>query len=235
MPLDLHNCGKRILVRPDRIYGLLSSSWDTVVIAIAFVRTVGNAIRPFQLRKINILGWNLLNGRIRRFAERQGVAAIGDHPARDEHDNVSGITLDGNRVIWSWKLCLFFLSCFALFFPGSAFEELCDVLNKQFWVLILHHDSRRVQNELRIRQVLLEDERIHRINDHVIAAVHHERGLRDLVQVSIGIFRRRAPTSVSQLSALEQLCHLPQRHDFLSALCVVPDISFRLPGFALME
>jgi hypothetical protein len=26
-----------------------------------------------------------------------------------------------------------------------------------------------VQNELRFRQVLLEDERVHRINDHVVA------------------------------------------------------------------
>jgi hypothetical protein len=46
---------------------------------------------------------------------------------------------------------------------------------------------------LRFRQVLLEDERVHRINDDVVAAVHHERGLSDLLQVSIGIFRRSAP------------------------------------------
>src|SRR3984893_13015225 len=50
-----------------------------------------------------------------------------------------------------------------------------------------------VENELRIRQVLLEDERIHRINDHVVATVHYERGLSDFLQVSIGIFHRSAP------------------------------------------
>ena len=45
-----------------------------------------------------------------------------------------------------------------------------------------------IENELRIRQVLLEDERIHRINDHVVAAVYHEGGLSDFFQVSIGFF-----------------------------------------------
>src|ERR1700675_371705 len=88
--------------------GLLSSGGNAVVIAIAFIRAVGDVIRPFQLGKIHILGRNVLNGRIRRFAERQGVAAIGDHPARDGHDHASGITLDRNRVIWTWKLYLFF-------------------------------------------------------------------------------------------------------------------------------
>jgi hypothetical protein len=37
-----------------------------------------------------------LNGRIRRLAECQGVAGIGNHTA--------GIALDGNRMIWTWKL-----------------------------------------------------------------------------------------------------------------------------------
>src|SRR6202158_3706943 len=68
------------------------------------------------------------------------------------------------------------------------------MLNKQIWVLVLRTMIPvGVQNELRVRQVLLEDERVYRINDHIVAAVHHERGLSDLLQVSIGIFRRRAP------------------------------------------
>jgi hypothetical protein len=60
------------------------------------------------LGKINVLTWNVLNGRIRPFAERQGVAGIGNHTARDAHDNASGIVLDGNRMIWTWKLDLLF-------------------------------------------------------------------------------------------------------------------------------
>ena len=62
MPLDLHNSRKRILVRPHRIDGLLSSSGNAVVIAIAFIRTVGSVIQsglnraildasPFELRR----------------------------------------------------------------------------------------------------------------------------------------------------------------------------------------
>jgi hypothetical protein len=68
------------------------------------------------------------------------------------------------------------------------------MLNKQLRVLVLRTMiAVGVQNELRVRPVLLEDERVHRINDHVVAAFHHERGLSDLLQVSIGIFRRSAP------------------------------------------
>jgi len=43
-------------------------------------------IRPFQLEKIKVLGWNVLDGRIVRFAERQSIAGIGNHKARDGYD-----------------------------------------------------------------------------------------------------------------------------------------------------
>jgi hypothetical protein len=65
-------------------------------------------IRPFQFGKLNVLGWNVLNGRIRRFAKRQGIARIGNHTARDGHDNAGEIALDGDRMIWTWKLDLLF-------------------------------------------------------------------------------------------------------------------------------
>src|SRR5438105_4708724 len=80
------------------------------------------------------------------------------------------------------------------FCSRSALQELRDVLNKQLWVLVLRTMiAVGVQNELRVGQVLLEDERVHRIDEHVVAAVYYERRLSDLLQVSIGIFRRSAP------------------------------------------
>src|SRR5271169_3341087 len=103
---------------------------------MAFIRAVGNVIRPFQLGKINVLTWNVLNGRIRRFAERQGVAGIGNHTARDGHDNASGIALDGNRMVWTLKLDLLFIHV-SVSPLCSALQELRDVLNKQLWVLVL--------------------------------------------------------------------------------------------------
>src|SRR5205807_3283968 len=108
MTLDLRNSRIRIFVRPHGIDRLLSPSGNIVVIAMAFIRTVGCVIRPFQLGEINVLTWNVLNRRIRRFAERQGVAGIGNHTARNGYDNASGIALDGNRMIWTWKLYLLF-------------------------------------------------------------------------------------------------------------------------------
>jgi len=93
------DCRERILVGPHRIDGFLSSGGNAVVVAIAFVRTIGDVVCPFQLRKSNILGWNVLNGRVRRFAERQGVAAVGDHPSRNGYDNGSRIALDGKSDV----------------------------------------------------------------------------------------------------------------------------------------
>jgi hypothetical protein len=93
MPSDLLYGRKWIFVQPDGIDGLLSCGGNAVVIAIAFVWAVGHVIRPFQLGKVNVLNGNVLNGRIRRFA-RQGVAGIGNHTARDGHDNPSGIALN---------------------------------------------------------------------------------------------------------------------------------------------
>jgi hypothetical protein len=46
--------------------------------------------RPFRLREINILAWNVLNGRIRGFAESEGIARIRNHTARDGHDDGLG-------------------------------------------------------------------------------------------------------------------------------------------------
>src|SRR5260370_1988805 len=98
-------------------------------------------------------------------------------------------------MIWTWKLdLLFFHVLISPFRSCSALQELRDMLNKQLWVLVLRTMiAVGVQNELRVRQVLLEDERVHRINDHVVAAVHHERGLSNVLQVSIRIFRRSTP------------------------------------------
>src|SRR4029077_3465343 len=49
VPFDLLYRRKWLLVRPHHIDGLLSSGRDAVVTAVAFIRTVGSVIRPFQL------------------------------------------------------------------------------------------------------------------------------------------------------------------------------------------
>jgi hypothetical protein len=79
-------------------------------------------IRPFQLRKLNVPNRYVLDGRIRRFAECQGVVGIGNDTAHYGHDNARGVAVDGNRMIWTRKLDLLFLhisvsqfcSCLAL-------------------------------------------------------------------------------------------------------------------------
>ena len=52
--LDLRNSRIRVLIRPRRIDGLLSTTRNTVVIAIVFIRAVGGVIGPFQLGKIDV-------------------------------------------------------------------------------------------------------------------------------------------------------------------------------------
>ena len=66
---DPRNSRIRVLVRPHGIDGLLSTSRNTVVTAIAFIWAVGGVIGPFQLGKIDIFPGNVLNGWIVRFAK----------------------------------------------------------------------------------------------------------------------------------------------------------------------
>src|SRR5207245_6523942 len=43
----------------------------------------------------------------------------------------------------------------------------------------------RIDDQLRVRQVLLQDERVHRVNDDIIAAVHDQRRLLDSLQIVV--------------------------------------------------
>jgi hypothetical protein len=51
----------------------------------------------------------------------------------------------------------------------------------------------RVNDQLGIRQVLLQDERVHRVDDDVIAAVHHQCRLLDGFQIFVRTFTRCRP------------------------------------------
>jgi hypothetical protein len=64
------------------------------------------------LREINIVDWNVLNGGIHGFAEREGVPRIRNYAARGRHDNTSGVAFDGNRMIWRWKPGVLFVHVF---------------------------------------------------------------------------------------------------------------------------
>jgi hypothetical protein len=59
------------------------------------------------LGEINVLAWDVLNERIRRFPEREGLACIGNHTARDGHDDATKVVLDGNRMVWKLDLLFF--------------------------------------------------------------------------------------------------------------------------------
>src|SRR5216683_2938290 len=50
-----------------------------------------------------------------------------------------------------------------------------------------------IEDELGVRQVLLQDERIHGVDDHVLAAIHDQRRLADRLQIFERLLPRRAP------------------------------------------
>src|SRR6201998_585493 len=50
-----------------------------------------------------------------------------------------------------------------------------------------------VDDQLRVRHVLLHDERVHRGHDHVVTAVHDERSLLDRLQIVVGSLLLDAP------------------------------------------
>src|SRR5438552_16399351 len=94
VPLDLRNSRKRILIRPHGIEGLISSSGNAVVTALAFIRTVGSVIGPFQLRKIHVIAWNILNSRIVLFPKSQGIARIDHDPVRHRYIEACWTSMD---------------------------------------------------------------------------------------------------------------------------------------------
>src|SRR6202007_3160964 len=73
------------------------------------------------------LSGNVLNGRIRGFAEGEGVARIRYHTARDGHNDPSAVAFDRNRMIRTWKLDLLFVHVFNLLLnatsDGGGFER----------------------------------------------------------------------------------------------------------------
>jgi hypothetical protein len=84
VPSDLLYGRKWLLVRPHRIDGLLSSSRNTVVTAVAFIRTVSCMIRLLQLGKIHVLAWNIFHRWIVRFAEVKALrVSATTRPATD--------------------------------------------------------------------------------------------------------------------------------------------------------
>ena len=51
----------------------------------------------------------------------------------------------------------------------------------------------RIENQLRVREVLLQDPGVDRVDDHVPVAVDDQRRLRDCLQVLEGVCARRPP------------------------------------------
>ena len=51
----------------------------------------------------------------------------------------------------------------------------------------------RIDDQLRVRQVLLQDERVHRVNDQVGTAVYDQRRLSDGFQIIVRMLALRGP------------------------------------------
>ena len=67
----------------------------------------------------------------------------------------------------------------------------------------------RVEDQLRIRNVLLQDVRVDGVDDHVVVAVEHQRRLRDGVQVLVRLLARCAPLGQrAELRRRDLLVHL---------------------------
>src|ERR1700726_4383075 len=68
------------------------------------------------------------------------------------------------------------------------------VFNEELWVLVVRAViGVGVYDQLRIRHVLLHDERVHRVDEHVVTAVHDECWLLDRLQIVVGPLLLDAP------------------------------------------
>src|SRR5258705_1060229 len=73
-------------------------------------------------------------------------------------------------------------------------QEHRDVANEALRVLVERTVAGvGVKDQLRVRNVLLEDVRVDGVDDHVVVAVDHQRWLRDGLQVLVRLLARRAP------------------------------------------
>src|ERR1700730_18720543 len=70
---------------------------------------------------------------------------------------------------WEWRL---------------GIQKTRHVSDEQCGILVLRPViGIRIENELRVGQVLLKNKRIHRIDDHVIASVDHQRRVGNLSEI----------------------------------------------------
>src|SRR5258705_4992799 len=77
---------------------------------------------------------------------------------------------------------------------ASGIQEHRDVTDEHLWVLVLRAVAGvGVEDQLGVGDVLLQDERVHGVDDHVLAAVHDQRRLADRLQIFERLLPRRAP------------------------------------------
>src|SRR5260370_600737 len=77
---------------------------------------------------------------------------------------------------------------------GSPIQKQSRVFNEELRVLVVRAViGVGVDDQLRIRHVLLHDERVHRGHDHVVTAVHDECWLLDRLQIVVGPHLLDAP------------------------------------------
>src|ERR1700752_1620340 len=81
-----------------------------------------------------------------------------------------------------------------LLFVKSCVQEQRRVFHEELRVLVLRAViGVGVDDQLRIRDVLLDDEGVDRGHDHIVAAVHDERWLLDRLQIVVGPVSLNAP------------------------------------------
>src|ERR1700693_4509622 len=98
-----------------------------------------------------------------------------------------------SRIEWS---CLFPLGrCYPAVLPSSSrVQKQSRIFNEELRVLVVRAViGVGVDDQLRIRHVLLHDERVHRGHDHVVTAVHDEGWLLDRLQIVVGSLLLDAP------------------------------------------
>jgi hypothetical protein len=88
----------------DRIDRALPAGWNAVIGAIALIGAVGSVGGSRKDRHVHVLPRDIVDRRVTRFAQRQGVLRVRNDPARQQNHHAVGIGLDGDGMIRPWKL-----------------------------------------------------------------------------------------------------------------------------------
>ncbi len=93
---------KRTFVSPDRICNGFSVGIDAEIVRISLLGTMRHPLAARKQRHIRILARQIVDRRIARFLQRQGIGRFGNHDPACGNAHAPRICRDRDRMVGTW-------------------------------------------------------------------------------------------------------------------------------------